>query len=61
MVGVVGFLITFLLQIYQPEKEFRNRLRFDRDITMSMVTPLFMQHGADNTVNSLTATDRAES
>jgi len=38
MLGVVGFLITFLLQI---TRESANRLKFDRDITMSMVPPFY--------------------
>ena len=41
MLRVVGVLITILLQIYQrigQRKNFEIRLRFDRDITMSMVS-----------------------
>jgi len=42
MQGVVGFSVTFLLQIYYRSslwKNFENRLKFDRDITMSMMSP----------------------
>ena len=45
MLGVVGILVTILLQIYQGISQWKhfkhveNRLRFDRDITMSMVFP----------------------
>jgi len=35
MQGMVGFLITSLLQIYQV-KNFVNRLRFDRIMAMSL-------------------------
>jgi len=36
------FLVTLLLQIYKRVRQgnnFENRLRLDRDITMSMVSP----------------------
>ena len=42
MPGVVGFLITFLLQIYyriSRWKNCENQLRFDRFIIVSMVSP----------------------
>jgi len=45
--GVVGFLIPVLLQIYwriSQRKNFENRLRFDRDITTSTVSLLLMEH-----------------
>ena len=45
--GVVGFLIPVLLQIYwrmSQKKNFENRLRFDRDITTSTVSLLLMEH-----------------
>jgi len=42
MQGMVRFLVIFLLQIYygiSKWKGFENRLGFDRDVTMSMVSP----------------------
>jgi len=42
MLGMMEFLVTLLLQIYKRVRQgnnFENRLRLDRDITMSMVSP----------------------
>ena len=42
LLGMVEFLVTLLLQIYKRVRQgnnFENRLRLDRDITMSMVSP----------------------
>ena len=39
MQGVVGLLIAVLLQIYGRISQYENRLRFDRDISVSMVSP----------------------
>ena len=51
MLGVLGFLIAVWLQIYYGIRQWKNfeiRLRFDRDITMSMVSPFLW-----NTVHKL--------
>ena len=45
MQGSVGFLVIVLLQIYWrigQRKKIENWLRFDRDITMSMVSVSFL-------------------
>jgi len=45
MLGLLGFLISVLLQIYyriSERKNFENRLKFDKDISMSVMSPFLL-------------------
>jgi len=45
MLGLLGFLISVLLQIYyrvSERKNFENWLKFDKDISMSVMSPFLL-------------------
>ena len=45
MLGLLGFLISVLLQIYyriSERKNFENPLKFDKDISMSVMSPFLL-------------------